>query len=82
MLSLHMVLSSFKSREANRHLFCFLTWRPCHAQMARTSPNTTSPWEQEWERVLWKKKSYPDNYVPSTRFLEALKTNGAVEPHQ
>lgn len=49
--------------------------------MAQTFPNTTSQWEQEWERVLWKKKPYPDNYVPRTRFLEFLKTNGAVETY-
>ena len=46
--------------------------------MAQTPPNTTLQWEQEWERVLWKKKPYPDNYVPRPRFLEFLKTNGAV----
>ena len=47
--------------------------------MAQTPPNAASQWEQDWERVLWKKKPYPDNYVPRTRFLEFLKTNGAVE---
>ena len=50
--------------------------------MAQISPNTTSQWEQEWERVLWKKKPYPDNYVPRTRFLEFLKTNGAVKTYR
>jgi phosphatidylinositol glycan class C protein len=49
-------------------------------QTAQVSPSTTSQWEQEWERVLWKKKPYPDNYVPRMRFLEFLKTNGAVGP--
>jgi phosphatidylinositol glycan class C protein len=49
--------------------------------MAETFSNTIPQWEQEWERVLWKKKPYPDNYVPRTRFLEFLKTNGAVEAY-
>ncbi|KAI0651843.1 phosphatidylinositol N-acetylglucosaminyltransferase [Trametes meyenii] len=31
-------------------------------------------WEAEWERVLWKKKPYPDNYVPRS-FLASLSRN-------
>lgn len=31
-------------------------------------------WEEEWERVLWKKKPYPDNYVPRS-FLASLSRN-------
>ena len=34
----------------------------------------TAQWEAEWERVLWKKKSYPDNYVPRS-FLSSLSRN-------
>lgn len=35
---------------------------------------TESTFEDEWERVLWKKKPYPDNYVPKT-FLSSLSKN-------
>ena len=28
-----------------------------------------------WERVLWKKQSFPDNYLPPS-FLSSLKLNG------
>lgn len=31
--------------------------------------------EVEWERVLWKRQPFPDNYVPRT-FLLSLSTNG------
>lgn len=31
-------------------------------------------WEAQWERVLWKKKPYPDNYVPRL-FLASLSRN-------
>lgn len=31
-------------------------------------------WEVEWERVLWKPKPYPDNYVPKS-FLASLSKN-------
>ena len=34
----------------------------------------TEAWEAEWERVLWKKKPYPDNYVPRS-FLASLSRN-------
>ncbi len=34
----------------------------------------TEAWEAEWERVLWQKKPYPDNYVPRS-FLASLSKN-------
>ncbi|KAI0669911.1 phosphatidylinositol N-acetylglucosaminyltransferase [Trametes maxima] len=37
-------------------------------------------WEAEWERVLWKKKSYPDNYVPRS-FLASLSRNPNFKPY-
>ena len=33
--------------------------------------------EKDWERVLWKRLPYPDNYVPPTHFLASLRKNGA-----
>lgn len=32
---------------------------------------TTKP---PWQRLLWKKQPYPDNYVPDS-FLDGLRTN-------
>lgn len=29
----------------------------------------------EWEKVLWKKQDFPDNYIPRDSFLSALKKN-------
>ena len=40
----------------------------------------TEEWEVEWERVLWKKKPYPDNYVPRS-FLSSLSRNRQCSPH-
>ncbi|KAI0825144.1 phosphatidylinositol N-acetylglucosaminyltransferase [Trametes gibbosa] len=40
----------------------------------------TEEWEAEWERVLWKKKSYPDNYVPRS-FLSSLSRNPNFTPY-
>ncbi|OBZ79790.1 Phosphatidylinositol N-acetylglucosaminyltransferase GPI2 subunit [Grifola frondosa] len=37
-------------------------------------------WEAEWERVLWKKKSYPDNFVPRS-FLSSLSKNPNFKPY-
>ncbi|KAH9849770.1 phosphatidylinositol N-acetylglucosaminyltransferase [Lenzites betulinus] len=37
-------------------------------------------WEAEWERVLWKKKPYPDNYVPRS-FLSSLSRNPNFTPY-
>ncbi|EMD42039.1 hypothetical protein CERSUDRAFT_110582 [Gelatoporia subvermispora B] len=37
-------------------------------------------WESEWERVLWKQKPYPDNYVPRS-FLSSLSRNPNVRPY-
>ncbi|KAI1797863.1 phosphatidylinositol N-acetylglucosaminyltransferase [Ganoderma leucocontextum] len=37
-------------------------------------------WEAEWERVLWKKKPYPDNYVPRS-FLSSLSRNPNFQPY-
>ena len=33
--------------------------------------------ESEWERVLWKRQPFPDNYVPRI-FLSSLSTNGKI----
>ncbi|EPT04313.1 hypothetical protein FOMPIDRAFT_1021975 [Fomitopsis schrenkii] len=41
---------------------------------------TESTFEDEWERVLWKKKPYPDNYVPKT-FLSSLSKNPNFRPY-
>ncbi|KAI0735178.1 phosphatidylinositol N-acetylglucosaminyltransferase [Earliella scabrosa] len=40
----------------------------------------TEAWEAEWERVLWKKKPYPDNYVPRS-FLASLSKNPNFRPY-
>ncbi|KAI0801276.1 phosphatidylinositol N-acetylglucosaminyltransferase [Fomes fomentarius] len=40
----------------------------------------TDAWEAEWERVLWKKKPYPDNYVPRS-FLASLSKNPNFRPY-
>ncbi|KAM5536175.1 hypothetical protein V8D89_010074 [Ganoderma adspersum] len=37
-------------------------------------------WEAEWQRVLWKKKPYPDNYVPRS-FLASLSRNPNFQPY-
>lgn len=37
-------------------------------------------WEDEWERVLWKKKNYPDNFVPKS-FLSSLSKNTNFTPY-
>ncbi|KAF9056186.1 phosphatidylinositol N-acetylglucosaminyltransferase subunit C [Panaeolus papilionaceus] len=31
--------------------------------------------EHEWEKVLWKRHAYPDNYVPPRQFLASLQRN-------
>ncbi|CCM01975.1 uncharacterized protein FIBRA_04048 [Fibroporia radiculosa] len=36
--------------------------------------------DDDWERVLWKKKVYPDNYVPSS-FLSSLTRNPNFRPY-
>ncbi|KAI0778174.1 phosphatidylinositol N-acetylglucosaminyltransferase [Trametes elegans] len=41
---------------------------------------STEEWEAEWERVLWKKKPYPDNYVPRS-FLASLSKNPNFKPY-
>jgi len=28
---------------------------------------------EEWEKVLWKTQSYPDNYIPERYFLASLR---------
>lgn len=33
-----------------------------------------SPQEEEWKRALWKKSSFPDNFVPGS-FLSSLSKN-------
>ncbi|GBE77900.1 phosphatidylinositol N-acetylglucosaminyltransferase [Sparassis latifolia] len=40
-------------------------------------PERTS---EEWERVLWKRKKYPDNLVPAT-FLSSLSKNPNFKPY-
>ncbi|RDX55871.1 phosphatidylinositol N-acetylglucosaminyltransferase [Lentinus brumalis] len=40
----------------------------------------TEAWEAEWERVLWQKKPYPDNYVPRS-FLASLSKNPNFRPY-
>ncbi|KAK0558092.1 glycosylphosphatidylinositol anchor biosynthesis [Tilletia horrida] len=37
----------------------------------------SEPEPQKWERLLWKKQPFPDNYVPPT-FLDKLETNSTV----
>lgn len=51
---------------------------PC-AALSSTCMTETA-WEDEWERVLWKKKPYPDNYVPET-FLSSLSKNANFRPY-
>ncbi|KZT74637.1 phosphatidylinositol N-acetylglucosaminyltransferase [Daedalea quercina L-15889] len=41
---------------------------------------TETAWENEWERVLWKQKTYPDNYVPKS-FLSSLSKNANFRPY-
>ncbi|KAI0793489.1 phosphatidylinositol N-acetylglucosaminyltransferase [Abortiporus biennis] len=36
--------------------------------------------DTHWQRVLWKKQDFPDNYVPSS-FLSSLRTNANYRPH-
>ncbi|KAI0814948.1 phosphatidylinositol N-acetylglucosaminyltransferase [Irpex lacteus] len=40
----------------------------------------TGDWDHEWERVLWKRKPYADNYVPSS-FLATLSKNANFTPY-
>ncbi|KAH9898409.1 phosphatidylinositol N-acetylglucosaminyltransferase [Cubamyces lactineus] len=40
----------------------------------------TEEWEAEWERVLWQRKPYPDNYVPRS-FLSSLSRNPNFRPY-
>ncbi|KAH9835568.1 phosphatidylinositol N-acetylglucosaminyltransferase [Rhodofomes roseus] len=41
---------------------------------------TETAWEDEWERLLWKKKPYPDNHVPKS-FLSSLSKNSNFRPY-
>ncbi|KAL1951953.1 hypothetical protein VTO73DRAFT_1102 [Trametes versicolor] len=41
---------------------------------------STEEWEAQWERVLWKEKPYPDNYVPRS-FLSSLSRNPNFKPY-
>ncbi|KAI0348018.1 phosphatidylinositol N-acetylglucosaminyltransferase [Trametopsis cervina] len=41
---------------------------------------TIGEWDHEWERVMWKKRPYPDNYVPGS-FLANLRTNPNFRPY-
>ena len=31
--------------------------------------------DEPWDKVLWKKQPYPDNYVPEGLFLSSLRRN-------
>ncbi|PCH33625.1 phosphatidylinositol N-acetylglucosaminyltransferase [Wolfiporia cocos MD-104 SS10] len=37
-------------------------------------------WDHGWERLLWKQKSYPDNFVPKS-FLSSLRQNPNFRPY-
>jgi len=37
--------------------------------------------EKDWERVLWKRLPYPDNYVPPSHFLASLRKNANFTPY-
>ncbi|CAG7851544.1 SubName: Full=Related to pig-c protein {ECO:0000313/EMBL:CCA67462.1} [Serendipita indica DSM 11827] len=37
--------------------------------------------DKNWERVLWRRLPYPDNYVPPRRFLESLRKNANFTPY-
>lgn len=39
------------------------------------SQKSQLPDTHEWERVLWKKQPYPDNYIPPESFLASLERN-------
>lgn len=39
-----------------------------------------SPQEEEWKRALWKKSSFPDNFVPGS-FLSSLSKNPNFTPY-
>jgi phosphatidylinositol glycan class C protein len=34
---------------------------------------------EEWEKVLWKTQSYPDNHIPERYFLASLRKNRKFE---
>lgn len=36
---------------------------------------------QEWEKTLWSRQSFQDNYVPTTSFLSSLKRNTNFRPY-
>ncbi|KAF9569598.1 phosphatidylinositol N-acetylglucosaminyltransferase [Agrocybe pediades] len=41
-----------------------------------------SPHEHhDWEKVLWKRQPYPDNYVPPSAFLASLRKNPNFRPY-
>ncbi|KIM32996.1 hypothetical protein M408DRAFT_14560 [Serendipita vermifera MAFF 305830] len=47
-----------------------------------TNTNTAiSRDEKDWQRVLWKRLPYPDNYVPPTHFLASLRKNANFTPY-
>jgi len=35
----------------------------------------------EWEKVLWRTQSYPDNHIPERYFLESLRKNPNFRPY-
>ncbi|KIM85224.1 hypothetical protein PILCRDRAFT_96385 [Piloderma croceum F 1598] len=36
---------------------------------------------EEWEKVLWKTQSYPDNHIPARYFLASLRKNPNFRPY-
>ncbi|EGN96867.1 hypothetical protein SERLA73DRAFT_170233 [Serpula lacrymans var. lacrymans S7.3] len=39
------------------------------------------PEDSEWEKVLWRKQEYPDNYIPQRLFLTSLRKNVNFSPY-
>jgi hypothetical protein len=55
-----------------------------------TSPDTSqnsafdlldTPTDPDWERVLWKRQKYCDNFVPPDKFLSSLRKNQNFRPY-
>lgn len=46
-----------------------------------TEYNYTSLNNPQWQKLLWVKQNYPDNYVDST-FLDELQRNGKIHLHR
>ncbi|KAG8759552.1 hypothetical protein FRC14_005675 [Serendipita sp. 396] len=37
--------------------------------------------DKNWQRILWKRQPFPDNYVSPSRFLESLRKNSNFVPY-